>query len=742
ACWHSPHFKRFQDNEVFYERRDYHCCSETYGPRGMEACWLPPHVTFERCCRAEFAQIFGSKEAASIVEASPVTRHTELLVVGGGPAAMIMALLLLCEPVLNSMESHPSKLLSFSGNGPVFVPGLGRLASVLQDSHYGMQKTVDALNVMRSDHRTDCHNVVEGSYLDFRPRREPIPHVIVSASGWGGHWTKMPAETLALTTFADVSLPGFTIFQFLKLRQRKAMPCERPSRGLVEEYYRAYADHYNLSAYLQPGVVKEVELGDDGRYLVSAKLKTGGSLRFSSSAVVLANGRFGSPRLLPTLPAERGSNVGPLLVIGGGLSAADAVLAGLRSGRQVHHIFHRGQIIRNYGDRAEQYPEYHALRELMSGSNDKKALQAAVGSAVSSQVSYTPYMQASLIEFQQNPEPSNFTCQIEFENSVRRVVEVSQLKVLIGWLPDLQFMKSPSVSVELQCQATCHYMLPVDSRSGFSISENLHGIGSLAGTSFVRDLVSHAFSVLSSMHGKGLLSAGPRLRLSTSQAQADGIRRFAAVTWAARLVANLATRKATPPCPPAEAHILNLHMAAFLVWSAESRVLQPVVSAGPPAGSTVLLLGPCEAAEVLSRMYQVNVTRVHEEPLASSEMYGVVTQALQSFPGEVFDGAFFYWPAGVPEPADPEINAQSGLSQLCHALETTTRHFVWIGGLSAEAASKISSCADTLMMQHRIAKNSELLEGEEEATRNAGSDVSVFFFRRSTAGLEGSAQMQ
>ena len=31
------------------------------------------------------------------------------------------------------MESHPSKLLSFSGNGPVFVPGLGRLASVLQD---------------------------------------------------------------------------------------------------------------------------------------------------------------------------------------------------------------------------------------------------------------------------------------------------------------------------------------------------------------------------------------------------------------------------------------------------------------------------------------------------------------------------------------------------------------------------------------------------------------------------------
>ncbi|CAE7451422.1 OSGIN1, partial [Symbiodinium necroappetens] len=261
-------------------------------------------------------------------------------------------------------------------------------------------------------------------------------------------------------------------------------------------------------------------------------------------------------------------------------------------------------------------------------------------------------------------------------------------------------MKSPSVSVELQCQATCHYMLPVDSRNGFSISDNLHGIGSLAGTSFVRDLVSHAFSVLSSMHGKGLLSAGPRLRLSSNQAQADGIRRFAAVTFAARLVANLATRKAAPPCPPAEAHILSLHMAAFLVWSAESRVLQPVMSAGPPAGSTVLLLGPCEVAEVLSRMYQVNVTRVNEEPLPSSETYGVVTQALQSFPGEVFDGALVYWPAWVAGLADPEISSPSGFSQLCHALETTTRQFIWIGGLSAEAASEIRSCADTLMMQH------------------------------------------
>ena len=98
-----------------------------------------------------------------------------------------------------------------------------------------------------------------------------------------------------------------------------------------------------------------------------------------------------------------------------------------------------------------------------------------------------------------------------------------------------------------------------------------------------------------------------------------------------------------------------------------------MISTGPPVGSTVLLLGPCEVAEVLSRTYQVNVTTVNEEPPPSSEKYGVVTQALESFPGEVFDGALVYWPAWVPGPADPETDSQPGFSHFCHALETTTR---------------------------------------------------------------------
>ena len=40
----------FQDNEVFYERRDYHCCSETYGPRQKVREHRAPHSTQATGC--------------------------------------------------------------------------------------------------------------------------------------------------------------------------------------------------------------------------------------------------------------------------------------------------------------------------------------------------------------------------------------------------------------------------------------------------------------------------------------------------------------------------------------------------------------------------------------------------------------------------------------------------------------------------------------------------------------------
>ena len=61
---------------------------------------------------------------------------------------------------------------------------------------------------------------------------------------------------------------------------------------------------------------------------------------------------------------------GPIMIVGAGLSAADAIVAALESGRSVLHVFRRSPedprlIFNNLP--AAIYPEYHRIHRMMAG---------------------------------------------------------------------------------------------------------------------------------------------------------------------------------------------------------------------------------------------------------------------------------------------------------------------------------------------------------------------------------------
>lgn len=171
--------------------------------------------------------------------------------------------------------------------------------------------------------------------------------------------------------------------------------------------------------------------------------KNGATLDFCYRAptVVLATGAYDCPQLLAvpgehlphvwhssknlaTLALERGT-AEPVLVVGAGLSAADAVLHALDLGLPVVHIYRRATAMPSpmlAALPAAVYPEYRHVYDLMSGS--------------ASDDSYHGYPEHTVMEFKADGKvllrPATGTTDI--------VVEVSVAMVLIGSSPDLSFL--------------------------------------------------------------------------------------------------------------------------------------------------------------------------------------------------------------------------------------------------------------------------------------------------------------
>lgn len=182
----------------------------------------------------------------------------------------------------------------------------------------------------------------------------------------------------------------------------------------------------------------------------------------------------------------------PVVVIGGGLSAADAILHLLDLHIPVIHIFRRNvedpQIVYRQLP-SKLYPEYHMIYRLMQG--------------IDTDDRYKNYSSMDVVEFTEDNQMLLKSRQLGQE----MVVQVSCVVVLIGSRPDLSFLPRhilsklgivPGMGIHSQ-----HNPIDVDPYTYQSNHfTDLYAIGPLVGDNFVRFLRGGALGIVSHLWQK------------------------------------------------------------------------------------------------------------------------------------------------------------------------------------------------------------------------------------------------
>ena len=356
--------------------------------------------------------------------------------------------------------------------------------------------------------------------------------------GGSWHTMKPSTITLSLSQWLELPLQSFESWKSSKDNEKEQQPGTtglgrlRASAGNIAEYYSSYVSQLNLEENFRCGVtvcrvedlqcqtacrLTEVEIwkrcgnifntedigiccfeefngsgqeeAEEYRWRITSCDK-GKQLVVKSKKLVLACG-LGQPNRLGVdgedLPfvihgvtelqgrlQHISASGKPVVVVGAGISAADAILASLDSGIRVYHVFRQkatsDRLLFNKLPKA--YQEYHQVWSLMT-------------SKIKSQL-YTPLEQHTVHSF----SPDSHCCILNAAG-VKTKLQVSSAIVLIGSRANLDFLPP-----NLRSSIGFHKDKPIDSKTNMvdidlysSQSENckdLYALGPLVGDNFVR----------------------------------------------------------------------------------------------------------------------------------------------------------------------------------------------------------------------------------------------------------------
>merc|ERR1711953_1473193 len=164
-------------------------------------------------------------------------------------------------------------------------------------------------------------------------------------------------------------------------------------------------------------------------------------------------------------------------IVGAGLSAADAIVAALESGRSVLHVFRRSPedprlIFNNLP--AAIYPEYHRIHRMMAGKESHPGYKA-----------FPQHHEVTL-------HGNNNT------GSCLETLKVSLLAVLIGASPNLDFMADQGRELGIIADESIsrNNLVDIDLFSHESIKQSgIYAMGPLVGDNFVRFLQGGALAI-------------------------------------------------------------------------------------------------------------------------------------------------------------------------------------------------------------------------------------------------------
>ncbi|XP_039081990.1 oxidative stress-induced growth inhibitor 1 isoform X2 [Hyaena hyaena] len=451
-----------------------------------------------------------------------------VVIIGNGPSGICLSYLLSgYTPYVKPDAVHPHPLLQRKLAEAPGVSILDQDLDYLSEGLEGRCQSPVALlfdALLRPD--TDFGGNME-SVLTWKHQKErAIAHVVLGRNLPGGAWHSIEGSMVTLSQGQWMGLPDLQVKEWMR-RKRRGLRNSRATAGDIAHYYRDYVTKKGLGHnFVSGAVVTAVEWGtpesggSGGREpsplfhvsgFVTGEAQSRRPFSLCARNVVLATGTSDSPARLgvpgEALPfvhyelaaleaAVRAGTVTPasepVLIVGAGLSAADAVLYARHCGIPVIHAFRRpvddpGLVFNQLPKML--YPEYHKVHQMM---REQSILSP------SPYAGYRSLPEHRLLLFKADRQAI-----FQDRDGLQKVFGVALVLVLIGSHPDLSFLPGAGADLALdpdQPLSAKRNPIDVDPFTYQSTRrEGLYAVGPLAGDNFVRFVQGGALAVASSL---------------------------------------------------------------------------------------------------------------------------------------------------------------------------------------------------------------------------------------------------
>uniref|UniRef100_A0A8C1NNM2 Oxidative stress induced growth inhibitor family member 2 n=1 Tax=Cyprinus carpio TaxID=7962 RepID=A0A8C1NNM2_CYPCA len=458
------------------------------------------------------------------------TQTVPVVIIGNGPSGICLSYLLSgYTPYLDPMAVHPNPILFRKLQEAKQLPITEQDLEFLCEGLEGRSGNPVAVLFDTLLHPNADLGFEFPSVLQWRmEKKHNIPHLILGKATPGGAWHAMEGSMLTISLGVWMELPGVN-YKDLTSGKRRSVSNDRATPDEISSYYKNYVKLMGLQKNFVDNTYVTSSTGvsqglSQGLWEVRGYQQLQGDTHvpFSLFAenVVLATGASDSPARLGVegedLPyvfhsvrdlgvavschGKLGSSSDPVLVVGAGLSAADAVLCTLNHRVSVLHAFRKraddpGLIFKQLPKTL--YPEYHRVYHMMcSQVYPASPVANPTSSSPSLFPDYTSFPEHCVLSFQ-----PDMHCVMRGSNGVLRVFKVSMVLVLIGTYPNLFFLKEQGqyLGLDPSRPISCRQN-PIDINPytfECNAEPGLFAMGPLVGDNFVRFLKGGALGIAS-----------------------------------------------------------------------------------------------------------------------------------------------------------------------------------------------------------------------------------------------------
>ncbi|XP_029287953.1 oxidative stress induced growth inhibitor 1 [Cottoperca gobio] len=475
-----------------------------------------------------------------------------VVIIGNGPSGICLSYLLSGHtPYLSPEASHPNPLLhSKLGEQPhlsLLEQDLEYLCEGLEGrSSNPVAVLFDSLLLPNSDFGLEHTSPLEWRYEP----EHAVPHLVLGKGPPGGAWHAMEGSMLTLSLANWMELPGLKLKDWMREKRRNVRN-DRATPAEIASYYQHYVSQMSLEQSFACGTTVTAVTRQPGNQegsppcwrVTGLQRREGEELGDGSAvsdevpfsllahSVVLATGTHDIPARLDvegeSLPyvchsfweleeaisrGELDKSSDPVLVVGAGLTAADAVLTAHHLNTPVYHAFRRS--VNDPGLIFNQlpkllYPEYHKVHQMMTQQqyqlrpppqNHAQNLQDPSSLPPSSYPGYLSFPRYRVVAFRPDQK-----CVLESDSGERTVVQISKALVLIGAHPNLSFLgdngRALSVNPEepITCRRNPVEVDPFTNKVVAADGPGMYAMGPLVGENFVRFLKGGALAIASDL---------------------------------------------------------------------------------------------------------------------------------------------------------------------------------------------------------------------------------------------------